>query len=281
MTPIMEIYQQERVRLEQELESAREPKKAADSLCISLERMRIKYREYTDEAADRAEADRLFDVAKQSLRCMPALSGMRVNVVRDEPHAVTTADKITAALPMLGALIGAVLTAWLLIEDMYTPALLATALTAVAWLETQAVYRRRIAVAAEPRIDAHELLRMMDRMMEAIEDAVDQEAQSRKRLPPADSYLPEGQCALTDDMLVPVQMLLEAGQSKDGAYALKALPQLRNALRRQGIEEVIYNEQTAAYFDMYPSIQAGITIRPALLKDGKILCRGQATEALE
>jgi hypothetical protein len=277
----MEMYQQERVRLERELESAREPKTAADSLCVSMERMRIKYREYTEDAGDRAEIDRLFDVAKQSIRCMPALSGMRVNVVRDEPHAVTAADKITALLPLLGALIGAVLTAWLLIEDMYTAALLSTALTAVAWLETQAVYRRRIAVAAEPRIDAHDLIRMMDRVMEAIEDAADREAQSRKKLPSAEVYLSEGGCALNHDMLASVQMLLEAGQSRDGAYALKALPQLKAALRAEGIEEVMYSEQTAAYFDLYPSVEAGITIRPALMKDGKILCRGQATEALE
>ena len=88
MTPIMEIYQQERVRLERELESTREPKEAADSLCVSMERMRIKYREYTDDASDRAEVDRLFDVAKQSIRCMPELSAMRVNIVRDEPHCM-------------------------------------------------------------------------------------------------------------------------------------------------------------------------------------------------
>ncbi len=283
MTPIMEIYQNERVRLENELEGLRDSKAAVDSLCASLERMRLKYREHAKDAADRAEADRLFDVARQSAKCMLSVSGVGMKVLKDEPHTPTPVDRFAACLPMAGMLIGAVLTAWLLIKDMYTPAVLSTALTAVGWLEAQVIYRRRIAVAAVTKVNGNELLRLLDRMMEALEDALDQAFQQRKPLLSGTAVsLAAGQSGmLTGEMLEPMQMLLEAGCTQDGEYALKALPKLSDALLRQGIEAVDYSPETAAYFEMYPSDEGGRTIRPALVKDGTLIARGQATERME
>ncbi len=280
MTTIMEIYQRERERLERELDALHDSKSAIDSLCVSLERMRLEYCEKSSPA-ERSEANRLFDVARQSAKCMYSVSGIGMNVLKDEAHTPTKADQLVAALPMAGILIGAALTCWLLIEDMNVPALLAAALTAVAWLETQVIYRRRIAVAAVTKVNRHELLRLTDRLMEALEDALEQSAQQR-RLTASQAYLTAGeQPMLNADMLEPMQMLLEAEQTNDGEYALKALPKMRDALLAQGIEAVMYSKENEHWFDMYPSCDGGITIRPALIKDGKLVVRGQATEQSE
>ena len=63
-------------------------------------------------------------------------------------------------------------------------------------------------------------------------------------------------------------------------YALKTLPQVREALFAQGVQAVDYSEENRAYFEMFPSEQGGRTIRPALLREGKLILRGQATESI-
>ena len=79
-------------------------------------------------------------------------------------------------------------------------------------------------------------------------------------------------------MYAPVQMLMEAVYTRDGDYALKAAPQLASALSEQGVEMVEFSEAHRDWFEMFPGTENGLTIRPALVKEGKLLARGQATE---
>jgi len=198
-------------------------------------------------------------------------------VVQDEQATVTMTDRLVAMLPMAAMIVGAVLTVWMIFEDLNVPAGLAMVLTCIAWLETQVVYRRRLGVAARPKINVYEMLRMIDRLMEAIEDALEKSAQEIKAAE-------EPSCeALTmgGDVLEAFQMLLEAAQTKDGEYALKAVPGLRSALLAQGIEAVDYCEEKKEWFDLYPGTEGGLTIRPALMLGGKMIRRGQATEEME
>jgi 3-dehydroquinate dehydratase type I len=123
----------------------------------------------------------------------------------------------------------------------------------------------------------YELMRMLDRLMESMEDALEMSAQEMRMA--GQNTLPQGMAE--GDLLESVQMLLEAANTQDGAYALKAIPALRSALGTRGIEEVAYSEEKREYFDMYPGTEEGMTIRPALMKDGKLLLRGQATERME
>lgn len=279
MTEMMEIYSRERARIERELELKKDLKAAVDCVCTSLERMRL---EYCGQIKDRKkwnEADRLFDVSRQSVKCMLAVSGAEVKVLRDEQAAVTPVDKLIAMMPMAAMVVGAVLTVWLMLEEINIAAALSAVLTAIAWLETQVIYRRRLAVAAYSRVDKYELLRMMDRLMESMDYALEMSAQETGM--PERKNLPSVQPALTGDVLEPVQMLLEAVQTGDGEYALKAVPALAAALMGQGVEVVKYSAENEEYFDMYPGTEQGITIRPALLKDGKVIARGQATESME
>ena len=279
MTEMMEIYGRERVRMERELELVKDLNAAVDCVCASLERMRL---EYCGSLKDRRrwnEADRLFEISRQSIKCMLSATGAGIKVVRDEQAVVTLQDKLIAMMPMAAMVIGAVLSVWLMLEDMNAAAVLAAMLTAIAWLETQVIYRRRLAVAAFSKVDRHELLRLLDRLIESMDYALEMSAQE-----PGSAVNGTGsieQPALTGDMLGSVQMLMEAVETKDGAYALKAVPALTAALMEQGIEIVKYSHENEEYFDLYPGTEKGITIRPALLKDGKVIARGQATEEME
>ena len=277
MTEMMEIYSRERERLERELILVKDVKATVDCVCASLERIRL---ECAGRAADRrywGEIDRLFEVSRQSVKCMLSVTGAGVNILKEEHTGPRVQDKLIALLPVLAIVVGAALTVWLILEELNVPAAMAVAMTAIAWLETQVVYRRRVAVAAYSKVDRNELLRLLDRLMESVDYAVEMSAQSvqPERLGGAE------QPALTGGVLEPVQMLLEAAQTRDGEYALKAVPALAAALMEQGIEVVDYSKETEAYFEMYPGTEEGITIRPAMLKDGKLLARGQATERME
>ncbi len=278
MTDIMEIFVGERCRMERELELTKDLKAAVDCVCASLERMRLEYCGRIKDRRRRNEADRLFDIARQSVKCMLSVSGAGVKIMKDEQATQTMAEKLIAMMPMAAMVVGAMLSVWLILEEMSVAAVLAAMLTAIAWLETQVIYRRRLAVAAFSKVDKHELLRLVDRLMESMDDALEmsaQQAASERKLESGERPM------LTGDVLGSVQMLMEAVQTGDGEYALKAVPALTAALMEQGIEAVNYSQENEEYFDLYPGTEKGITIRPALLKDGKVIARGQATEAME
>lgn len=276
MTEMMEIYAQERVRQERNLGMVKDMEKIVDCLCASLERMRTEYCGKIEDKRRWSAAERLFDVSRQSVRCMLSASRTSVKLVRDEQVSSTPYDRIVTLMPMGAMVIGAVLTVWMMLENLNIPAALAAALTAIAWLETRVIYRRRMLVQALVDVDVNTLMRRMDRLMESMDYALEMEAQEAAFRTP----LPEDaeQPTLTGDMLESVQMLMEAVQTKDGAYALKAVPRLVSALEEQDVKPVYYNKESKGYFDMYPGTEPGLTIRPALTKDGRVLARGQATE---
>lgn len=280
MTDIMEIFVGERSRMERELELTKDLKAAVDCVCASLERMRLEYCAKISDRRRRNEAERLFDIARQSVKCMLSVSGAGVKILKDEQATQTMAEKLIAMMPMAAMAVGAVLSVWLILEEMRVAAVLAAMLTAIAWLETQVIYRRRVAVAAFSKVDRHELLRLVERLMESMDYALEMSAQeaaaaSEKKLESGERPM------LTGDMLGSVQMLMEAVQTGDGEYALKAVPALTAALMEQGIEAVKYSPENEEYFDLYPGTEKGITIRPALLRDGKVIARGQATEEMD
>ena len=73
--------------------------------------------------------------------------------------------------------------------------------------------------------------------------------------------------------------LLEAAYSRDGDFALDQLDQVRHYLRRQGVEVVDCTEENRQMFDVMPSA-GNSTLRPALVRGGKVLKKGLAAEAV-
>ncbi len=273
---MMEAYCQERDRIQRELETCQDVKAAADCLCAALERIRLKRGEAARDRRSRAQADRLFETARQALRCMMAVTEAEVSLREETKHIRTGREKCMAMLPAIYIGVGAALTVWLILVGERGQAVLSVLLTALGWLQSQLNARKMPTLVARTRPDSHELMRLMDRLMEAVESALeDLERESEQAL------LPVEQPRLTGDVLEPVQMLLEAAQTHDGDYALKAVPRLTAALMEQGIEAKDYVPDNEEYFDLFPGTEPGLTIRPALFKDGRLLVRGQATESME
>ena len=84
--------------------------------------------------------------------------------------------------------------------------------------------------------------------------------------------------ASTVDLLV---SLLEARETGRGDVALKSLDQAEQALRAQGVELLRYSAQRSAMFDLLPTLGEERTVRPALVRDGKLLRRGVAACRME
>ena len=70
-------------------------------------------------------------------------------------------------------------------------------------------------------------------------------------------------------------LLALAYVQKDEIYAREMISDIRFYLHRQQIDVVDYDDKVARLFDLMPSGKAG-TIRPALVREGTVLCKGIA-----
>ena len=268
---IREKYESRRESLERELTACEDVKAAADCLGRTLERLRIEARAEADTPALRRETDRLFEAARQAALLMMSVTEADVSAV-SRPE--TKKDRIARALPWASAGAGLLMAAWMLLIGQSAAAALGLVSAGLgvgqAWLKRSG--GDAAGFKARTRVNVYDLMRMTDRLAQAMDDALSQAVQEQQTLPGA------GRAELTGDMLTPVQMLMEAVYTQDGEYALKAAPQLANALNEQGVELVEYSPERRDWFELFPGTEDGLTIRPALVKEGKLLARGQATE---
>ena len=109
---------------------------------------------------------------------------------------------------------------------------------------------------------------LLDRELaeEKQQEAWEQQLRKEEKEAAADPQLASEEVLLFSD-------LLEALRSGDGSYALENLAQVEYYLHRRGIEAVNYSPDVQDWFDFMPSMAEG-TLRPALVKDGKLLRRG-------
>lgn len=75
--------------------------------------------------------------------------------------------------------------------------------------------------------------------------------------------------------------LMEAKQSGRAELALRSLDQAEQYLHLLGMELVLYTPENAAMFDLLPTLGEARTIRPALVREGKLLRRGTAACRME
>ena len=71
--------------------------------------------------------------------------------------------------------------------------------------------------------------------------------------------------------------VIKPSVADSGAFALRTIPQLETALSRDGIVMIPYSEENRHLFDLLPAAEGGETIRPALMRGGNLIARGQAT----
>ena len=119
-------------------------------------------------------------------------------------------------------------------------------------------------------VDADALVRAVDELIAAVDVCVSDLALLERD---AGFTSHAGADEATIDLLV---SLMEAKQTDRGDVALSSLAQAEQYLLALGIECAYYSRENAAMFDLLPTLAQERTIRPALLKDGKLIRRGVA-----
>ena len=127
-----------------------------------------------------------------------------------------------------------------------------------------------------PYVDAEAAVRMLRGLCQAADVCVSDLALLDKDA---------GMACLTgtadDAMLDLLTALMEAKASGRSELAMRSLSQAEQYLHGLGIELIAYDAAHAQLFDVLPTMGEARTIRPAMMKDGKVLRRGVAALGTE
>ncbi len=128
-----------------------------------------------------------------------------------------------------------------------------------------------IQTSTDPQKVYHHMDMLLTVVDQRIQDTIDQE---NTRI--AVSLREEAASGQMEEELKLFSDLLALAYMRRGeVYAREMISDIRFYLHRQQIDVVDYDEKVARLFDMIPSGDSG-TIRPALVRDGTVLCKGIA-----
>ena len=127
-----------------------------------------------------------------------------------------------------------------------------------------------------PYVDAEAAVRMLRGLCQAADVCVSDLALLDK-----DAGMARLTGTADDAMLDLLTALMEAKASGRSELAMRSLSQAEQYLHALGIELIAYDAAHAQLFDVLPTMGEARTIRPAMMKDGKVLRRGVAALAAE
>ena len=127
-----------------------------------------------------------------------------------------------------------------------------------------------------PCVDAEAAVRMLRGLCQAADVCVSDLALLDK-----DAGMAHLTGTADDAMLDLLTALMEAKASGRSELAMRSLSQAEQYLHALGIELIAYDAAHAQLFDVLPTMGEARTIRPAMMKDGKVLRRGVAALAAE
>ena len=127
-----------------------------------------------------------------------------------------------------------------------------------------------------PCVDAEAAVRMLRGLCQAADVCVSDLALLDK-----DAGMARLTGTADDAMLDLLTALMEAKASGRSELAMRSLSQAEQYLHALGIELIAYDAAHAQLFDVLPTMGEARTIRPAMMKDGKVLRRGVAALAAE
>ena len=127
-----------------------------------------------------------------------------------------------------------------------------------------------------PYVDAEAAVRMLRGLCQAADVCVSDLALLDK-----DAGMAHLTGTADDAMLDLLTALMEAKASGRNELAMRSLSQAEQYLHALGIELIAYDAAHAQVFDVLPTMGEARTIRPAMMKDGKVLRRGVAALGTE
>ena len=274
MPKLQALFAGRRADFEREITNTPDAKAAHDACVRCLGDLRRDYLDQITDASERLRLNELISAAEGGIAMMVAVSNVDIKLRLGGQKATVRRIRMgfKQLLVYLPCAMCSVLAIWLYLEAQLPAAVMALASGLMSLLSLMRLRPKQAGstipdVIGEATVDAQALSRWMDALLGRMDQLLEQDKLEQS------AQMPE----LGHPMLEAIQMLMEAKLTEDGAFALKALPQMMAALESEGIEVELYTKASGANFDMLPAPVGGETIRPALLRDGRLLVRGQAT----
>ena len=266
---LYEIFQERAKLAEAQFAACQSAEAAAACASAFLGALREAYATTCDDDARRRQAGDILVVCQSACGLIAGMTDAEVSLRLSAPGMKNPFARraLCSARRYLPAALCAALAAYLMLRNEL-PAAIMAAVAASSCLLLPAVKAPAQALPeakAVPRPDPKEMARRLERL---IRDA-DALLSGREALEP-------GVPLLSAPLMESIQMLCEASLTGDGAFALRAASPLVAALEAQGLQLMLYAPENAGWFDLIPGAGAGRTIRPALVRDGHLMARGQA-----
>ena len=282
---LQELLEKDRERLLASLRQAGTPEHAVPVIESEYDRLLYAYNEHCEDDFERRCASMILQSARMSVPLIDTIGETKIweqggKLLTNESRKV----RLAAILLLAGGII--LLTASIAVlagietalnRLFATPSILIALLAGLVCVFLGGLFFRKTTKAsysekqlkAEPRIDADRIYRALHAVL-LVADRNIADAVSLKRLEEEQSAQEPAEnkadLSLYSD-------LLEAQLAKDGEYALDQISKVPFYLHQKGIEAVAYSEENRSWFDVIPG-EKQETIRPALVKDGRLLKKG-------
>lgn len=269
MQTLYELYHDRALLVEAQFAACENAEAAAACASGFLGALREAYAAACDDAALRRRAVDLLTACQSASGLLAGISQADVSLKLPGPSIQNPRARraLGAVRRFSPAALCAALAVYLLLRNELPAAVLAFVASVACFFLPQAKAPAAALPEARgvPRPDPKEMTQRLARLVRDVDALL-----SAQEIHETDAPL------LTAPVLESIQMLCEASLTRDASFALRAASPLVTALEAQGLQLMLYNPECAGWFDTLPGAGEIRTIRPALVKDGHLLARGQA-----
>lgn len=270
-------FEQKKEELLQRLAAAEDAKAAQLSVVMTLEQIAALLSQDENDPLARQRTQAVMALTKRMPACLRAARAEgQLTVLPRETEPALRKAKLGAAAA--GAALLALLAVAELINGRWGFALLQAVGGALAYLGSRSTAPAAPAQEARAtgvlRVDAQELVRAVEDICQAADICVSDLALIEREGTTARLSGTADEAML--DLLV---SLMEAKATGREDVAMRSLDQAETYLRMLGVEPVFYDgkdPERARLFDVLPTLRGERTVRPALLRDGRVIRRGVA-----
>lgn len=268
-----EAFEKRKDELALRLAAAGNAQQAAEAASMTLEMIAADLAQDEQDEMLRQRQQAVLALAKRAPSFVrPARAEGELIVARKETKAPAKGVKI--GLREAGALLLAALAVAEIVDGSLMFALLQAAGAALLYVGTLgkgSAAREEYRAQGVLAMDAQEMIRTMGELCRAADICVSDLQLIERERGAARLHGTADEAML--DLLV---SLMEAKATGRGEVALRSLDQAETYLRMLGVEAAFFSRENAHMFDVLPTLSGERTIRPALIRDGKLIRRGVA-----
>ena len=258
-----------------QLEQAQEPEQAIAACTMALEQTACELAQDEQDEYARQRQQAVMALARRMPQMLRAAQARGELVLSGEPKAESRQDKLRRGAKAAGAFLLAALAVYELIDGQALFAALQVVGGALL-LWPQGASEQTAQVRGICLVNSKEAVRVLRELCQAADVCVSDLALLNKDM---------GTARLSgtadDAMLDLLTALMEAKASGRGELALRSLSQAEQYLHLLGVELLPYDAAHADLFDVLPTMGEARTIRPAMMREGKVLRRGVAALSTE